>query len=82
LIASAGILTTKVPHLREMMGARYVLCGPDNSPIERDAKQIWETEGYRLYENPQLMGRLTLLHRVAGFVESGEQFLKRRKHVL
>jgi len=44
-------LLTNVPHLREIMGARYVLCGPANSPIEPDAKQIWETEGYRLYEN-------------------------------
>jgi hypothetical protein len=60
-----------------MMGARYVLCGPDSSPIDRDANQIWETGGYRLYENPQPMGRLTLLHRVAGFVESGEEFLKK-----
>src|ERR1700745_1902285 len=33
---------TNVPHLREMMGARYVLCGPDNLPLDRNAKQIWE----------------------------------------
>ena len=66
---------TNVPHVREMMGARYVLCGPDNSPIERDAKQIWETEGYRLYENPQPMGRVTLLHRVAGSAEDERQFI-------
>jgi hypothetical protein len=67
---------TNVPHLREMMGARYVLCGPDNSPIERDAKQIWETEGYRLYENPRPMGRVTLVHRVAGSAENERQFIK------
>jgi len=64
-----------VPHLREMMGARYVLCGTNNSPIDGDAKEILATEGYRLYENPHPMGRLTLLHRVAGFCESETKFL-------
>ena len=60
-----------------MMGARYVLCGPNNSPTDGDAKQILETEGYRLYENQHPMGRLTLLHRVAGFAKSEDEFLNR-----
>jgi hypothetical protein len=64
-----------VPHLREMMGARYVLCGPNNSPTDEGAKQILETEGYRLYENRTSMGRLTLIHRVAGFAKN-EAILK------
>jgi hypothetical protein len=64
------------PHLREMMGARYVLCGPKVAPIDRDAKPILETEGYQLYENPNPMGRLTLVHRLAGFVSSESEFLK------
>ena len=71
------MLLTNVPHLRAMMGARYVLCGPDNSPTGTDAKQIWEMEGYRLYENPRPMGRLTLLHRVAGFAENREKFVNK-----
>jgi hypothetical protein len=65
-----------IPHLRAMMGARYVLCGPKMTPIERDAKQILETDGYRLYENPKPMGRLTLVHRVAGFASSESGFIK------
>jgi hypothetical protein len=65
-----------IPHLRAMMGARYVLCGPNTTPIDRDAKQILETEGYRLYENPNPMGRLTLVHRVAGFASSKSEFIK------
>ena len=65
-----------IPHLRAMMGARYVLCGPNMTPIERDAKQILETEGYKLYENPNPMGRLTLVHRVAGFASSKSEFIK------
>ena len=69
-------LLTNVPHLRAMMGARYVLCGPDNLPTDAGAKQILETEGYRLYENPHPMGRLTLLHRVAGPAKSEDQFVK------
>ncbi len=66
---------TNVPHLREMMGARYVLCGPDHSPLDGNAKQILETEGYRLYENSKPMGRLTLVHRVAGSAENERQFI-------
>jgi hypothetical protein len=65
-----------IPHLRAMMGARYVLCGLNMTPIERDAKQILETEGYKLYENPNPMGRLTLVHRVAGFASSESEFIK------
>jgi hypothetical protein len=72
-------LLTNIPHLREMMGARYVLCGPDSLPLERDAKEVSKIDGYRLYENPRPMGRLTLLHRVAGFSGTGAEFLGRVK---
>jgi hypothetical protein len=65
-----------IPHLRAMMGARYVLCGPNTMPIDRDAKQILETEGYRLYENANPMGRLTLVHRVAGVARSENEFIR------
>jgi hypothetical protein len=58
-----------------MMGARYVLCGPDNSPLDPNAKQLLESEGYRLYENPSPMGRLTLLHRIAGFAKNETEFI-------
>jgi hypothetical protein len=70
---------TKVPHLREMMGARYVLCGPGYFPTDAGAKQILEIERYRLYENTNPMGRLTLVYRVAGFCKSENEFLKRIK---
>ncbi len=65
-----------VPHLREMMGARYVLCGPNDSPLDPNAKPILETEGYRLYENPQPLGRLTLVNRVAGRTNTEAEFVK------
>jgi hypothetical protein len=65
-----------IPHLREMMGARYVLCGPADSPTDAGAKQILETEGYRLFENPSPMGRLTLVHRVAGRVNDQAAFVQ------
>jgi hypothetical protein len=67
---------SNVPHLREMMGARYVLCGPADSPTDAGAKQILETEGYRLYENPSPMGRLTLVHRVAGRINNQGAFVQ------
>jgi hypothetical protein len=64
-----------IPHLRAMMGARYVLCGLSNLPTDGDAKQILETEGYRLYENSKPMARITLVHRVAGSAENERQFV-------
>jgi hypothetical protein len=71
------MLLATVPHLRAMMGARYVLCGPDNAPIDGSAKEILETEGYRLYENPNPMGRITLVHRVAGSTGNERKFIDR-----
>jgi len=70
------MLLASVPHLRAMMGARYVLCGSGNSPPDPNARQISEIEGYRLYENPAPMGRLTLVHRVAGRVNDQGAFVK------
>jgi hypothetical protein len=70
------MLLANVPHLRAMMGARYVLCGPGKSPLDPDAKQISEIEGYRLYENPSPMGRLTLVHSVAGPINNQAAFVK------
>ncbi len=64
-----------IPHLCAMMGARYVLCGPTDLPTDGDAKEILETEGYRLYENSKPMGRITLVHRVAGSAENQRQFI-------
>jgi hypothetical protein len=66
---------TNIPHLRAMMGARYVLCGLSNSPTDGDAKEILETDGYRLYENLKPMGRITLVHRVAGSADNEREFL-------
>lgn len=68
------MLLASVPHLRAMMGGRYVLCGPDNFPLDPNVKQISEIEGYRLYENPSAMGRLTLVHQVAGVTKDETQF--------
>jgi hypothetical protein len=70
------MLLGSVPHLRAMMGARYVLCGPAESPTDANTKQMLEIEGYKLYENANPMNRFTLVHQVegsapnvAGFVE-------------
>ncbi len=66
---------TNVPHLCEMMGARYVLCDPDSSPLDQNAQPILKIEGYRMYENASPMGRLTLVHRVAGHTNSESAFV-------
>jgi len=65
-----------IPHLREMMGARYVLYGPNDPPLDPNAKQILEIEGYRVYENSGPMGRLTLVHGVSGLTKNETQFIK------
>jgi hypothetical protein len=69
------LLLGRVPHLRAMMGARYVLCGSAESPTDADAKQMFEIEGYRLYENANPMSRLTLVHQVAGSAENVASFV-------
>jgi hypothetical protein len=66
------MLLSDIPHLGELMGARYVLCGANNSPPDPKAKQILETEGYHLYEYPNPMGQLTLVHRIASFGGEGD----------
>ena len=65
-----------IPHLRALMGARYVLCGSTYSPTDAGATEMLETEGYRLYENANPMGRLTLVHRVAGDIDSEAGFIR------
>ena len=42
----------------------------------REQPQLLETEGYRLYENANPMGRLTLVHRTAGFTDNESEFIK------
>jgi len=69
-------LLADVPNVHEMMGARYVLCGPNSSPLDYNATQVSDVEGYRLYENPNPMGRLTLVHQIAGFVNDETEFVK------
>jgi hypothetical protein len=60
------MLLGNVPHLRAMMGARYVLCEPAESPTDANTTQMFEIEGYRLYENANPMNRFTLVHQVKG----------------
>ena len=64
-----------VPHLRAMMGARYVLCGPAESPTDANTKQMFEIEGYRLYENANPMNRFTLVHQIEGSAPNVASFV-------
>jgi hypothetical protein len=70
------MLLGSVPHLRAMMGARYVLCGPAESPTDADTKQMLEIEGYRLYENANPMNRFTLVHQVEGSAPNVASFVE------
>ena len=70
------MLLGNVPHLRAMMGARYVLCGPAESPTDANTKQMAEIEGHRLYENANPMNRFTLVHQVEGAAPSVAGFVE------
>jgi hypothetical protein len=70
------MLLGSVPHLRAMMGARYVLCGPAESPTDANTKQMLEIEGYKLYENANPMNRFTLVHQVEGSAPNVAGFVK------
>jgi hypothetical protein len=70
------MLLGSVPHLRAMMGARYVLCGPAESPTDANTKQMLEIEGYKLYENANPMNRFTLVHQVEGSAPSVAGFVE------
>ena len=70
------MLLGNVPHLRAMMGARYVLCGPAESPTDANTKQMLEIEGYRLYENANPMNRFTLVHQVEGSAPNVASFVE------
>jgi hypothetical protein len=70
------MLLGSVPHLRAMMGARYLLCGPAESPTDAGTKQMLEIEGYRLYENANPMNRFTLVHQVEGSAPNVASFVE------
>ena len=63
------------PYLRAMMGTRYVLCSAEEKPTDPDAQLRLEVQGYKLFENPAYMGRLTLAHALAGTVKEENQFI-------
>src|SRR6266496_4465572 len=63
------------PYLRAMMGTRYVLCSAEEKPTDPGAKVRLEVQGYKLFENAAYMGRLALVHTLAGTVKEENQFI-------
>jgi len=70
------------PYLRAMMGTRYgvvrrfgFLCSAEQKPTDPGAKLRLEVQGYKLFENGAYMGRLTLVHTLAGIVKEENQFI-------
>ena len=63
------------PYLRAMMGTRYVLCSAEEKPTDPGAKVRLEVQGYKLFENGAYMGRLALVHTLAGTVKEEKQFI-------
>jgi hypothetical protein len=57
------------------MGARYVLCSPEEKPTDPGAEVRLEVRGYKLFENAKYMGRLLLVHTLAGTVKEENQFI-------
>jgi hypothetical protein len=65
----------QIPYLRAMMGARYVLCNEEEKPTDPGAQLRLEVDGYKLFENPVYMGRLALVHALAGTFKDENQFI-------
>jgi len=65
----------KKPYLRAMMGTRYVLCSAEEKPTDPGAKVRLEVQGYKLFENAAYMGRLALVHTLAGTVKEEKEFI-------
>lgn len=63
------------PYLRAMMGTRYVLCSAEEKPTDPGAQVRLEVQGYKLFENAAYMGRLALVHTLAGTVKGENQFI-------
>jgi hypothetical protein len=63
------------PYLRAMMGTRYVLCSAEEKPTDPGATVRLEVQGYKLFENATYMGRLALVHTLAGTVKGENQFI-------
>jgi hypothetical protein len=70
----------KKPYLRAMMGTRYVLCSADEKPTDPGAEVRLEVQGYKLFENATYMGRLALVHTLAGTVKEENQFITEAGH--
>jgi len=68
-------LERDTPYLRAMMGTRYVLCSAGEKPTDPGAEVRLEVQGYKLFENATYMGRLTLVHTLAGTVKEENQFI-------
>jgi len=58
-----------------MMGTRYVLCSAEEKPTDPGAKVRLEVQGYKLFENAAYMGRLALVHTLAGTVKEEKEFI-------
>jgi hypothetical protein len=63
------------PLLREIMGARYVLCGPKQRPDDPTAVARFDVDDYTVFENSSYMSRLTLLHSLAGTYKDQAGFI-------
>ena len=68
------------PYLRAMMGTRYVLCSAEEKPTDPGATVRLEVQGYKLFENAAYMGRLALVHTLAGIVKGENQFITEARH--
>lgn len=68
------------PRLREMMGARYVLCSSQQKPKDAEARSLFGINGYTLFENPSYMRRVTLTHFLAGTNEGAAQLIAGLTH--
>lgn len=65
----------RVAILREMMGSRYVLCGPNEKPLDASAVLRFRIGRFTVFENPSSMNRLTLVHSLAGTFQTEDDMV-------
>jgi hypothetical protein len=65
----------RIPVLRELMGNRYVLCAPNEKPLDSSAVPRLKVRDTTVFENPSYMHRATLIHSLAGTLQNEDDMV-------
>jgi hypothetical protein len=66
-----------LPNYRELMGARYLVCGKAAPPRSANDRLLFSDGDYRVYELDRWMPTAILVHNLAGSYSGREQFFEK-----